>query len=59
LFDSAVTKRYVAQGFVVTGLAAGGVAVWLYLRNGEHGAPTSASVQVVPMAGGLAVAGRF
>jgi hypothetical protein len=59
LYDSAATKRYFAQGFVVTGLAAGGVAVWLYLRTGERGAPTSASVQVVPMAGGLAVAGWF
>jgi hypothetical protein len=59
LYDSAATKRYVAQGLAVTGLAAGGVAVWLYLRSGEHGAPTNASLQVVPMAGGLAVAGRF
>jgi hypothetical protein len=59
LYDSAATKRYVAQGLVVTGLAAGGIAVWLYLRNGERGAPTSASVQVVPTAGGLAVAGWF
>jgi tetratricopeptide (TPR) repeat protein len=58
LYDSAATKRYVAQGFVVTGLAAGGVAVWLYLRRGER-APTSASVQVVPTVGGLAVAGWF
>jgi hypothetical protein len=38
LWHSANTKRYVAEGLGVAGLAAGGVAVWLYLRgrSDEH-----------------------
>jgi hypothetical protein len=58
---SANTKRYVAEAFTVTGIAAGGVAVWAYLRdhNRERDVTSSASVQVVPIAGGLALAGQF
>lgn len=35
LFESAKTKRYVAQGLAVAGVGAAGVAVWLYLRSGR------------------------
>jgi hypothetical protein len=55
------TKRYVAEALAVGGLAAGGAAVWLYLRDGkrERPAPGDASVHVVPTVTGLALAGRF
>ena len=33
LEGSANTKRYIAEGLAVTGLATGGVAVWMYLRD--------------------------
>jgi tetratricopeptide (TPR) repeat protein len=61
LYNSANTKRHAALAFTASGLAAGGAAVWLYLRdrNREGGAMTRASVQVIPTAGGLAVAGQF
>jgi hypothetical protein len=61
LYNSATTKRYVAQALAVGGLAAGGVAVWLYLRdsNRERRATPNASVQVVPTATGLALSGQF
>ena len=51
LYDSANTKRYVAQGLAAGGLAMGGLAVWLYLRGGnrEHDATANARVRVVPM----------
>ena len=35
LWQSANTRRYVAVGFGVAGIAAAGVAVWLYLRGGD------------------------
>jgi hypothetical protein len=61
LYNSANTKRYVAEALVVSRLPAGGVAVWLYLRDGnrERDATTDASVHVVPTATGLALSGRF
>lgn len=61
LYDSANTRRHVAGVLVVSGIAAGGAAVWLYLRdrNPEHSAKTDASVKVVPMATGLALLGQF
>lgn len=61
LQDAANTRRYVAEALAVTGLAAGGVAVWLYLRGGssERDAMTESSLRVVPTTTGLAVAGRF
>jgi hypothetical protein len=57
LYNSANTKCYVAEELAVSGLAAGGVAVWLYVRNGnrEHNATTDAIVHVVPTATGLAL----
>jgi hypothetical protein len=61
LYSAANTRRYVAEALAVGGLAAGGAAVWLYLRDGKrerHG-PADASVHVVPTVTGLALAGRF
>jgi hypothetical protein len=61
LYNSANTKRYVAEAIAVSGLAAGGAAVWLYLRNDnrERDATTNVGVHVVPTATGLALAGQF
>ena len=61
LYNSANTKRYVAEALAVSGLAAGGAAVWLYLRDGnrERGAMTDTSVHVVPTPTGLALSGQF
>jgi hypothetical protein len=61
LYNSANTKRYVAEAVAVSGLAAGGAAVWLYLRNDnrERDATTNAGMHVVPTATGLALAGQF
>lgn len=33
-FESAKTKRFVAQGLAVVGVGSAGVALWLYLRSG-------------------------
>lgn len=61
LQDAANTRRYVAEGLAVSGVVAGGVAVWLYLRRGgrERDAMTDTSMHVVPTTTGLAVSGRF
>jgi hypothetical protein len=61
LYNGANTQRHVAEALAVGGLAAGGAAIWLYLRdrNHERGVMTSTSVQVVPTAAGLAVSGAF
>jgi len=61
LYNSATTKRQVAEALAVSALAAGGVAVWLYLRDGnrERSGATNPSVHVVPTASGLAVSGQF
>lgn len=61
LYDAANTRRYVAEALAVTGLAAAGAAVWLYLRDDgrEQGAMTGANLRVVPTATGLAVSGQF
>jgi hypothetical protein len=61
LYDAATTKRYLAQALGVGGLAAGGVAVWLYLRgrSGERGVTPKASAHIVPTASGLALSGQF
>lgn len=60
LYDSANTKRYIAQGFAVAGVACVGVAVWLYLR-GDSGSSstTTASKQVVVSPNGIALMGAF
>jgi hypothetical protein len=61
LYDSANTRRYVAEGLAAGGITAGAAAVWLYLRDREHAPPAklAQSVEVVPTASGLAVWGRF
>jgi tetratricopeptide (TPR) repeat protein len=61
LYNSANTKRYVAEAFAVGGLAATGAAVWLYLHyhNRERGALTNASTHIVPTATGFALLGQF
>ncbi len=61
LYDAANTRRYLAEALAVGGLAAGGAAVWLYLRDDkrERRPTTDASLRVVPTATGLALAGRF
>ena len=37
LYNSANTRRCVAEAIAVSGLAAGGIAVWLYLRDDHRG----------------------
>ncbi|HEX3475783.1 MAG TPA: hypothetical protein VHT91_12205 [Kofleriaceae bacterium] len=61
LYDSANTNRYIAEAVAASGLAVGGAALWLYLRDSEHrpDATIDASVRVVPTATGLAVSGWF
>lgn len=61
LYDSANTKRHVGEVLAVGGLAAGGAAVWLYLRSGnrEPRATTEASLRVVPTGTGLSLSGQF
>ena len=60
LYSAANTRRYAAELFAIGGLAAGGAAVWLYLRdrNPEHAA-SSVGTHVVPTATGFALTGRF
>jgi tetratricopeptide (TPR) repeat protein len=64
LWHSANNKRYVAEGLGVAGLAAAGVAVWLYLRPGAE-APDGgmARIELAPLvareAAGLVVVGGF
>ena len=59
LYDSANTKRYVALGLGVGGIAAAGVATWLFLRGGHAESSTAQAVHVVPTGTGLAVLGSF
>lgn len=50
LWDSANTRRHVAQGFAVGGIACAGVAVWLWLRGPVETRPTPvARIAVEPM----------
>jgi|HubBroStandDraft_6_1064221.scaffolds.fasta_scaffold95363_2 hypothetical protein len=59
LYDSANDRRYVAEGLAVGGIAAAGVAVWLYIRGrGEDSPPPTASRFVVSPAG-VAFGGSF
>lgn len=59
LYDSANTKRDVAIGLGVGGIAAAGVATWLFLRGGHDESSTAQAVRVVPTSNGLAVLGSF
>jgi len=58
LYSSANTKRYVAEGLAVAGIAAAGATVWLIVRGRGHAASTTAQrVRISPA--GIAVVGRF
>jgi hypothetical protein len=58
LYSSANTKYYVAQGLTVAGIAAAGVAVWLYVRGGDDSKSEQATTFVVSPTG-AALAGTF
>lgn len=60
-YDSANTKRYIAEAAVLGGLVAGGAAVWLYLHGSarEHVTVTNGSVRVAPTVSGVVVFGYF
>ena len=63
LYGSANDKRYVAEGMAIAGVAAAGVAVWLYLRHPDDASETSTATArnshlvVSPM--GIALVGGF
>jgi hypothetical protein len=58
LYDSANDKRYAAEGLAVGGVAAAGVAVWMFLRSrGDDHATARHEVVVSPA--GVAVVGQF
>jgi hypothetical protein len=61
LWHSANTKRYLAEGLGIAGVACAGVAVWLWVRSGEHASATSTAL--VPTVGsdhaGLVLEGGF
>lgn len=59
LYNSANTKRYLAEALAVSRLVAGRAAVWLYLRGGNHerDATSHASVHVMPTTTELALQG--
>ena len=61
LYSAANTRRYVGEALAVGGLAAGGAAVWLYLRDGKRERPAlgDVGVHVVPTVTGLALAGEL
>jgi hypothetical protein len=65
-YNSAVNKRYVAEGLVAGGLACAGIAVWLFIRStGEDttSTTTEAGLTLQPILGadqaGLALGGRY
>lgn len=61
LYNSANTTRAIAAASALSGLAAGGVAVWQYLRarRHEHVKASHVSLYIVPMSAGAAAAGQF
>jgi len=67
LWHSASTRRYVAEGLGVAGIACAGVAVWLYLRGGDQERTSTvrqaSRLFVEPILGndraGLALEGRY
>jgi hypothetical protein len=61
LYSSANARRYAAELLVAGGLAAGGAAVWLYLRDRkqERSAASRVGAQLIPTAAGFALAGWF
>jgi hypothetical protein len=61
LYDSANTRRFAAEALAAGGFAAGGVAVWLYLRDRGRlrDAVTGARTRIIPTRAGLALSGQF
>lgn len=62
LYGSANDKRYVAEGLVVAGAAAAGLAVWLYLRHPDEDEPSKMSAarsRLVVTPVGIALVGGF
>jgi tetratricopeptide (TPR) repeat protein len=71
LWQSANTKRYIAEGLAVAGIAGGGIAVYLYFHNRAHRADATTAgragqasrLLVEPMVGkagaGVQLVGRF
>lgn len=62
LYDSANQKRYIAGGLGAVGIAAAGVAVWLFVRgggDGESATPVAQKSQLVVSPTGIAVLGVF
>jgi tetratricopeptide (TPR) repeat protein len=56
LWRSANTRRYVAEGLAVTGLACAGVAVWMYLRTPAPSSGTALRPLWSPSIAGLELA---
>lgn len=59
LWHSANTKRYVAEGMLGAGLAAGGVAVYFWLRHDDHAERSALAPIVTRDAGGVAWFGSW
>ncbi len=62
LYGSANNKRYVAEGLAITGVAAAGLAVWLYVRHpddDERPTATAAKSRLVVTPMGIALVGGF
>lgn len=59
LESSANTKRYVAEGLAVAGVACVGVAMWLYLTRRGDSAATTASHHFIVSPTGIAFTGAF
>lgn len=59
LYDSANTKRYVAQGLAVAGVGCVGVAIWLYVRGREPSSSSTARTNVLVSPQGIAIGGAF
>jgi hypothetical protein len=65
LWDSANRKRYIAEGMAIGGIAAAGVAVWLFVRSSGSSETTTTArgVSVLPLfaagGGGLMLDARY
>ena len=59
LYNSANTKRYVAEGMVVAGAASIGIAVWLFMRSGNEQTTSKSAIRVVPMSSGISIMGSY
>ncbi len=59
LYNAANTKRYVAIGMGIGGIAAGGVAVWMFLRARHADSSSEQAIHLVPTQNGVSIAGGF